>query len=521
MTSEHKPTLYHWFAESARRCPDRPALEVPDRVLTYDELLCSAVGLATRIVETHGRPPSRIALLSARTAAAYVGYLAIHRLGAVAVPLNPDHPRRRNLDIARRAGIDLAIVEPAVADLFATVPEASRPTVLTLGDDAANRAGAAPEAGASLPVPVDPDRLAYIVFTSGSTGEPKGVPIRHRNLSAYLSYNIGRYQVGPGSRASQVFGLNFDASVHDMFVTWGAGGTLVVPGDSEIYYPVEFALRRELTHWHSVPSLITLAQHVGDLRPGVLTGLRHSLFGAEPVAGKHAALWRSVAPESAIHNLYGPTETTITCTAHTLTGESAAWRLGANGTVPIGAPHPSVEAVVLDEAGCPAEEGELCLRGAQRFDGYLDPAHNAGRFVRFEYGHGPAVPHESDGSPPVAHWYRTGDRARWEEGNLVHYGRLDHQVKVRGHRVEIGDVEAALRGHPAVVEAAVIAVLRAGQTQLAAGYSGTRLDHPEFFQWLNERVPGYMIPSPIRYFERLPLNENGKIDRRRLTELLA
>ncbi|WP_257001980.1 AMP-binding protein [Streptomyces sp. WZ.A104] len=516
-------TMYQWFEESALRLPGHPALEIGDEVLTYAELRRLALTLAARIVHKHGGLPDRVALAATRSVGAYAGYLAIQRLGAAVVPLNPDYPQQRNLDIAQRAGVTVALVDDRAAGLFGLLPERHRPTVLELAED--ERADPDLLEGALQetlpPVPADLGREAYLLFTSGSTGQPKGVPILHRQFSPYLEHNIPRYEIGPGSRLTQVFGLTFDAHAFDLFATWGGGGTLVVPTAADLYSPVDFIVERELTHWFSVPSVVREAQRLGNLPLGRCVTLKHSLFGAEPVTVQHVALWREVAPNSAIHNMYGPTEVTICCSNHLLTGPSSSWAEFSGGTVPIGTMYPGMEGVLLDEDGREADEGELCVRGPQRFDGYLDPRENTGRFLRYEEG-GRATVYDGSGPLTDRHWYRTGDRVRREGGVMVHCGRLDQQVKIRGHRVEIGEVEAVVRRHPAIVDVAVIALPTAeGETELVAAYAGRETDPARFDAWLREQVPLHMVPARITRLDGLPLNDNGKTDRNALARILG
>ncbi|MEV1047009.1 amino acid adenylation domain-containing protein [Streptomyces sp. NPDC049916] len=516
-------TMYQWFEQSALRLPDQPALEVGDTVLTYAELRRLALVLAARIVRKHGGPPERVALAAARSVGAYAGYLAIQRLGAAVVPLNPDHPAQRNLDIAQRAGVTVALVGDRATGLFGALPERHRPTVLELADD--ERADPALLEAALQetlpPAPEDLDREAYLLFTSGSTGQPKGVPIRHRHFSPYLEHNIPRYAIGPGSRLSQVFGLTFDAHAFDLFATWGGGGTLVVPSAADLYAPVDFITARKLTHWFSVPSVIREAQRLGTLPLGRCTTLRYSMFGAESVTVQHVALWREVAPHSEIHNMYGPTEVAICCADHQVEGDRSAWDGFTGGTVPIGTMYPGMEGVLLDEDGREADEGELCVRGPQRFDGYLDPRENTGRFLGYEHG-GPVTVYDGTGPLTARHWYRTGDRVRREKGLMVHCGRLDQQVKIRGHRVETGEVEAVVRRHPAVADVAVIALPTAdGETELVAAYAGREVDPARFDAWLRDQIPLHMVPARLTRLEGLPLNDNGKTDRNALARILG
>lgn len=500
--------LYQWFDAAARKFPDRTALVIGEAEQTYAELEERALGLAAAITALPGPTPTRIALVTSKNFDAYAGWLAIQRVGAGVLPLNPQYPRDRNLDIAQRAGVKVALVEPGV-DLFSALPKRFRPAVIPL--DAVGD-GELPD------IPTDTELEAYVLFTSGSTGQPKGVPILQRGIAPYVGYNIDRYEVDADSRLSQVFGLTFDASTFDMFVTWGAGATLVVPDQEDLYRPVDFIVRNRLTHWFSVPSVIRVAEQVGNLPRGRADTLRHSLFGAEPVTVQDAEMWHEVAPDSAFHNLYGPTECTITCTEYRVPfADRDAWAGGA--TVPIGRMYPSTEGVVLGDDGLPADDGELCLRGPQRFDGYLDPRENVGRFVRYEEG-SPAVVY--DGTTPLTrdHWYRTGDRIRREGRDMVHRGRLDHQVKIMGHRVELGEVEAALFRHPDVVSAGVVAVTVAGETRLWAGYTGRPVPGPDLDRWLRGQVPLHMVPERVRHLDVLPLNDNGKTDRSKLAEVL-
>ncbi|UYQ66071.1 amino acid adenylation domain-containing protein [Streptomyces peucetius] len=509
-------TVYEWFARSAAVFGDDCALEVDEERLTYRELRELAERIAARLVAFNGgAAPRRVGLLASRSVTAYAGYLAVLRTGAAVVPLNPEHPPARTARIAETAGLELVLADTSGADAAPGVP------LLVLGPGELTSLAARP--APDLPDPrTEPDDVAYIIFTSGSTGAPKGVPVSQANLCAYLGHVASRYDIGPGSRLSQTFDLTFDGSVHDLFVAWASGGTLVVPRRSQLLSPVRTVNALRLTHWFSVPSLIAFASRLGTLKPGSMPTLRWSVFGGEPLTLAAAAEWQTAAPESALEVLYGPTELTISCTAYRLPRHRADWPRTANGTVPIGAGYPTLDILLLDDDGRPAEAGELYVRGPQRFPGYLDPANNAGRFLSGD-DHGAAAARDSAELPLTdKHWYRTGDRAAVQDGHLVHLGRTDHQVKIRGHRIELGEIEAMLRQQPGVRDAVVLAVRASdGEPELEAAVSGTGCADQQLYSALGERLPPYMLPRRIVTLEEMPLNANGKIDRQALLARLG
>ncbi|CAL9661715.1 amino acid adenylation domain-containing protein [Streptomyces sp. enrichment culture] len=505
------------FSASARRHPDRPALSVAGTTLTYRELAQAADRLAAHL----GPVPAgaRIGLLASRSPLAYAGYLAVMRTGATVVPLNPAFPAQRNAAIAARAGLRSVLTDTALRDLMR---ESAVPLVLATADGtpagrlapAATTVGSTAGTHSPAASPSADGPPAYILFTSGSTGVPKGLPIAHGNVLPYIAHQVDRYEVAPGDRLSQTFDLTFDPSVFDMFVTWAGGATLVVPQRDDLADPAAFARANRLTHWFSVPSVVSLAARMRRLPAGCLPDLRWGLFAGEQLTLKQAAAWHRAAPRAVIENLYGPTELTVTCTAYRLPADPDDWPTTRNASVPIGHRLPHLEHVVLDETGSPAAEGELCVRGVQRFAGYLDPENNAGRFLDWEPGAGARV-HDTHDAPPPRLWYRTGDRVVDEDGVLTHLGRLDAQVQVHGYRVELGEVEAALASHPGVEDAAVLF----DGTDLRALYVGDTVPVAELAGWVATRLPAYMVPGRILRVDRFPLNDNGKLDRKKLETL--
>ncbi|ACZ86435.1 AMP-binding protein [Streptosporangium roseum] len=508
-------TLYEWFARSAGRHPDAVALEVGGRSLTYRRLDELAGRLARRLTDARGARPEVVGLLASRSVVAYGGYLAALRLGAAVVPLSPSFPAARNLLMCAGAGVDLVVLDEEGGVQFEEVGAGGAGCAVRLTGEVADLPGDGLD-----PCPAISDEVAYVLFTSGSTGVPKGVPIPHRNLDGYLARHIAWYEAGPGSRFSQTFDLTFDPSVFDMFVAWGSGSALVVPSRHDLLAPAEYVSRNGITHWFSVPSIVSMARRLDALPPGSMPSLRWSLFAGEQLTLGHAGAWADAAPNSVIENLYGPTELTVTCTRYRLPADRGDWPETANGTVPIGTVHDHLDSIILDGDGRPADDGELCVGGVQRFPGYLDPRQNAGRFVALNDGRGVVY----DGAEPLTgrHWYRTGDRVAGEGGHLVHLGRVDDQVKVRGYRIEPGEIEAALRRHADVLDVAVVPVTAGdGEVDLLAAYTGGPVPGGELAALVRRILPAHMTPSAFVNLRDLPLNPNGKTDRKRLADLLS
>jgi amino acid adenylation domain-containing protein len=515
-------TLYQRFHDAAIRYGDAIAIEIAGEAVRYRQLADLADRMAARMTEILGDQPAVVGVLATRSLAAYCGYLAGLRLGATVVPLHADAPLARNARICETAVVDLLVADRSGERHLAGLSAATGAGMLVAyADDPASLREIA--AGPwQEPYRATPDDVAYILFTSGSTGEAKGIPVRHRQLGDYLAYCQARYQPGPGARLVQGYGLTFDPSVLVMFLSWSSGAALVVPEADALLNPARLVTSQRISHWWSVPSVISLARRFGALPEASLPGLAWSVFAGEQLTTDQARAWAAAAPGSAIENAYGPTELTITCAAYRLPGDQADWPSTPNGTVPIGRVFPHLEAVLRQEDGTvvPAGErgagmitGELCVRGSQRFDGYLDPAANQGRFIRCD-GRRSSLVAGSD--VPADSWFRTGDRVtRLGTGELVHRGRLDDQVKVDGHRVEPGEIESVLRGHPSVDDVVVLRI--AGQRpSLCAVYTGARTVDAELAAVARSWLPAYMAPAHYRWVERMPLNANGKVDRQRL-----
>jgi amino acid adenylation domain-containing protein len=495
--------LWEWVVQAVDSHAHLVAIESEDVAVTYEELAQRAAAIATLLPDT--APGTRVGLLASKTPVAYLSYLAILRAGGVPVPLGLQWPPARVAAIAELAALEVTLAEPGT-DAHADALRERGVRVIEPTERDVARETRVPARPAAL------DDVAYILFTSGSTGVPKGVPIRHRNVSPLVELTSRRFELAPGARVAQTYDLTFDPSIFSVFATLACGATIVLPGRRDWLDPVAFVRTREITHWTSVPSMISLARRLRLLEPCTMSGLRHSLFCGEPLTLEQADAWHRAAPESALCNAYGPTETTVFTADYLLPSERDEWPRTVNGTVPIGEAYPHMEAAVVDEEGAPSTTGELVVRGAQRFDGYLEPSENANRFVAFDGAR--ATPLGVAESYTADAWYRTGDAVTCGDHGLVHLGRLDNQVKVRGYRVEL---EAVLRRWPGVVDAVVVPVPgELDDIDLCAVYTGDRAPREALVEFMRERVPPYMLPRRLEHLEELPLTVSGKIDRRRI-----
>ncbi len=523
------PTLPAAFEDTVAMYGDRPALWVDGRLVTYRELAAIAASIARPMRHVLPQQASaRCAILCGRGLSAFAAVLGALSARCVYVPLNPSHPVERLVGIILQSEADFLVVDARSAALAREVlREIARPMVVVLPEceTVPDWAVGLPEhrffcqgdLGGSAPYIMDtvsPDDGAYLMFTSGSTGLPKGVLVRHRNVIAYLRNTIARYRPTPDDRFSQVFDLTFDLSVHDMFLCWASGATLYCLPQAARFAPREFIRRHELTMWFSVPSTAAVMMRLGMLRPGDFPTLRYSLFCGEALPRRLARAWVEAAPNSVVENLYGPTEATIAITAYRLPPDTASGQ-HLPDILPIGEALQGQTTAIIDTAGGivpDGESGELCLGGTQVTDGYWRrPDLTAERFVRLK------------DAPAETTWYRTGDRVRRTTLGLEFLGRLDRQVKIGGYRVELQEVETALaRATGAVTVAAIAWPL--DETGLARGIVGFVSRTDRLPEDIHERcraiLPPYARPSAIHQLDHFPLNSSGKIDYAQLREML-
>jgi D-alanine--poly(phosphoribitol) ligase subunit 1 len=517
-------TLSTLLRENAIRNPNRLALSVNGQDFTYSELLALVQPLAFWLRTRFAGQVPRVGILASRSWAAYAGILGTSLAGGTYVPVHPDCPEDRILRILNAASLDALIADDRGLKALSPTVAAACPQhilapansssislnsngrgVVVLGKDSLS-----PSAGDLAPVEPDPNRLAYIMFTSGTTGSPKGVMISVENVASFLCAMQQHFAFAPTDRVSQTFELTFDLSVWSMLAAWGSGASLHVVPAGQLMGPSHFIREKQLTVWLSVPSTIACMRGLKMLTPGTFPSLRYSGFCGEPLPAGSAEAWQSAAPNSFVANVYGPTEATIACLSEMYANPPVITK--ERGIVAIGKPFSGVKAAIVDSSNSfvvAGETGELALAGKQISPGYLnDPERTAARF--------PTI----DGEV----WYLTGDLAYQDGAGIFHHlGRTDHQIKVLGNRVELEEVEAHLRD---VCETESVAAvpwpIDSGSARgIVAFVAGTTASPALIRKSMQLRVPTYMVPSQVRVLDDLPHNTSGKTDRNALAALLS
>jgi amino acid adenylation domain-containing protein len=520
--------LWRGFIESSARFPNRGAIEIADHDVSYQQLAQRAKRLAATIQENVGNSAVPLtSIFGYRSETAYAGVLGALMAGHGYVPLNRTFPVDRTRSMLQRSLCRSVIVDQgSEPQLTALLSGIEVPLLLLFPDrsDVRELATKFPEhqiLGANDLLPADAwraidvpgDSIAYLLFTSGSTGQPKGVMVSHTNVLHYVDYVTNRYGFNSNDRVSQNFDLTFDLSAHDMFVAWQNGSCACCPTQKQMIKPGAFVNDSRLTVWFSVPSTAVFMRRLGVLKPGMYPALRLSLFCGEALPVEVVRDWSAAAPNSIIENIYGPTELTIGCTAYRWDSRTSLDEC-EQGIVPIGEPFEDMEAVIIDEElrevalGC---EGELLMTGPQLSQGYWQEEEKTRRaFV--------SVPGRSD------IYYRTGDRVRRPAPNrpLVYLGRLDNQIKVLGHRVELGEVEAVVRECSGLDAVVALPWPRSdsGADGITVFLETDNFETNLLVKQLEKRLPGYMVPRNVRVVSQLPLNANGKYDRKALLAML-
>ncbi|UJR83304.1 amino acid adenylation domain-containing protein [Sandaracinus amylolyticus] len=527
--------LHAMLERTAAARPDHPAIREGKDTTDYRTLAAWSAAIAGTLRALGVKRGDRVGIHAKKTSRTLAAVFGVLRAGAAYVPLDPGAPPARVSYAIENAGIRVLVTSrvrldelsaqghlrgiEAVILLDESGPMAAQRTARggprLVGWDAAT---SDPERAPAL-VGVDTD-LAYILYTSGSTGVPKGVAIDHRASTCFVSWAARRFELVHGDRVTSHAPLHFDLSTFDVFSSVAAGATIVIVPEGTSTFPVRFAElieRERITVTYLVPSALSMMAEHGELTKRDLSALRTVLFAGEVFAPKYLRAWLEHAPKARFYNLYGPTETNV-CTYHEVDREDARTR---DKPVSIGGPIENVDTFVIDEDGAQVTAtgavGELWVRGACLARGYFGDAEKTARaFV-------PSPLHQ--GVLELA--YRTGDRVRIEEGGTYEFlGRNDHLVKTRGYRVELGEIETTLGAHPAVSLAAAVPVPDPIVGHLIRAFvvlaDGVAPPSPgDLEQFCAERLPRYMLPESIEIVAELPLTSSGKTDRRALLESVA
>ena len=501
--------------------PGAVALHYQERPLTYRELAERAAQLAGCIrqhvppaLDAAVRP--RVGILASRSSDACVAMLGACWAGATYVPIGLKMPEDRILSILSQCNLSAIIADAEGATLLTkNVLAAGTPLIIAPGAQTLP----APQTGVTLvdlgsttvtqvdakipPALMQAQDTAYIIFTSGTTGVPKGVMISAGSAQQFVANVTDLLGFKPTDRTLETCELTFDISMHNMFTTWLVGAALYILPPNQVMKAVDFVRTHALTVWNSVPSLVGVLTQIRALEANVMPTLRLSQFGGEAMTRGLVDAWRLAAPNSTIFNLYGPTEATVYCMEQEV--KDPLPMTPGRDYISIGNPLPGCEAAVMNETGdivADGEYGELAIAGGQLAQGYLNLAELTE--ARFPTLRG-------------KRWYRTGDRAMRDASGAFHcVGRIDNQVKVLGHRIELEEIEAHLRRVTGVEVVCVAAwPVIDGVAQGLVAFIGTEsVNKKQIKASLKNGLPTYMIPNRIVAQKNMPFNQSGKVDRR-------
>ncbi|HEX3554514.1 MAG TPA: non-ribosomal peptide synthase/polyketide synthase, partial [Thermoanaerobaculia bacterium] len=519
LSARWEGAVHDLFSGHARRSPGSLAAVDPAETWTYGELEAQANRLAGWLGAGGLTAGDVVALWAHRSAPLVWGVLGVLKAGAVFIMLDPRYPAPRQAQMLRlarpRAWLQVEAAGPVPEELGRELDDLGCSCRLRLPARADDR-GALDDFPPEPPgVTVGPDAAAYVAFTSGSTGVPKGVRGRHGSLSHFIPWLRQRFHLGADDRFSMLSGLAHDPLHRDLFTPLQLGAAVVIPDPARMDEPGWLAawMRREgVTIAHLTPALGQILTAGNETEAGTeVPSLRHVFLVGDVLTRRDVARLRRLAPRVTVVNYYGSTETQRAVGYHVAEGPD---RERVKEVLPLGRGTPDVQLLVLNAAGALAgvgELGELSVRSPHLALGYLgDPQLTAERFAVNPF----------TGSPDDR-LYRTGDLGRYlPNGEAVFAGRADTQVKVRGFRIELGEIEAVLLGFPGVREAVVVARQDGGDERYLAAYvvpaGGAALAAPELRAFLRERLPDYMVPAAFMLLERLPLTPNRKVDRRAL-----
>jgi amino acid adenylation domain-containing protein len=516
--------LHDQLTRAAQAAPQTPAVIDRSRSVNYGDLETQANQLAHALVSRGIKPGDRVGILLDKSVEAVISVYGIMKAGAVYVPLDVLAPAARLAFMVQNSDMTCLVTSGRrLRDVRQLITEgAPLTTVVRLGDEEAESQSLLPQISMVEAAEVDvqdhaapavrriSQDLAYILYTSGSTGKPKGVMLTHRNGLAFVDWAVVNIGVTREDRLSSHAPLHFDLSIFDLFAASSAGAAVVLVPPETSRFPMQvksFMLDSAISIWYSVPSILTMLTLRGGLSPGDLPRLEKVLFAGEVFPTKYLRQLMHQLQGVEFWNLYGPTETNV-CTAYRVPqslGDQTA-------PVPIGKAVSDDETFVLTEGGglaAPGEPGILHVRGASVMAGYWNDAVRTDGVLRRSLHHRPLEDRA----------YCTGDLVReGPDGNYEFIGRIDSQVKTRGYRVELGEIEVALQAHENVVEAGVVAAPdEVVGSRLIAFVSLQRpTDIADLREHCSRTLPAYMLPERVHVVDDLPKTSTGKLDRQML-----
>ena len=511
------------FLDSLFRTPDHIALEINNDLYTYNELWRYSSRLSNIIKKASEQTYSKtVGIMAYRSFYVYASILATLKAGCTYIPFNPKFPIERMLRMIKISGCHILIItsdfQKALPELIELIPDDVLIINAWLEDDIKSSKiqfsskqilNAIPD---ELITEVDPDFPVYILFTSGTTGEPKGIPISHSNLRSYIDFVQDKYPIQQDDRCSQAFDTTFDPSEHDIWTAWNAGATLVSVPAQDLLSPAKFIQKKSLSVWYSVPSIASFMRTTRTLREGIFPLLRYSIFSGEALPADLADEWQKAAPNSVLINYYGPTEVTINITDYVWKGRESL-RESLNNIVPLGPIFRTHRYQIVDKNLQPVlfgKEGELIIAGPQVSKGYVNnPQKTSEMFIKIK------------DDPEI--WYKTGDLVKENTNGCIFYlGRTDDQVKIRGFRVELQEIESVIKN--ITCSEVVIAAPHPIKNNIAEGIvcfilGNETISNSSLLHEAGKKLPEYMIPKRILYLKEIPYSINGKVDKKKLVEL--
>lgn len=506
MKSAFQPLLHEILHEAAEKHANHIAIEWRDHQISYAQLEAAANHVANRLRGAEIAKGTIVAVMMDDPIGLVTGLIGILKAGCAFAVLDPNYPEKRlQLMIEEAPPGCFLLEEQFAAKLRGMVgPNDERPFLLTDTDPGSTNL---PEPSVSL----EPDDLCYIYFTSGSTGKPKAIAGRLGGLSHFIAWERSTFQVNATYRISQLIPPSFDPFLRDVFVPLCSGATLCIPDSRETILDPHQLMRwledRRISLMHTVPTIFrALVNAQPD--PAYFTSLKYMLIAGEPLFGADVKKWMDIYGERVqLANLYGPTETTLAKFCYLIQPSDRSRQL-----MPVGKPIEGASALVLDDEQkeCPAGvAGEIYIQTPHRTLGYYNrPELTSAVFIQNPFSNDPADI-----------LYKTGDVGRvLEDGNFEVLGRKDHQVKIRGVRIELGEIEKVLRDHPLIKDAVVKDWDKADGEKFLCAYfvSETPVANAELSVFLSGALPPAMIPTFFLRLDKLPLNPNGKIDRKAL-----